>query len=111
MPTEELCVPSYFTTTSYDPKAYTTGTTTAAPSSSVTITADWSYKPILELNYADAIGINRPRIDPKDCMISDKFDDLFVCPCFGCCACSNVTDSVCEGLRNAYKRGLKEGEI
>lgn len=118
MPTKELLVPSDFTI-SY-PKTYETITTdtTAAPSSGTTVTGGWSttLQPLLVLNDADvtaiATAVERvPHIDPKDCMISDKFDDRFVCPCLGGCACVNVTYHVCEGLRKAYKRGLKEGEI
>lgn len=116
MPTKELFSSDF--TISY-PKAYETMTTdtTAASSSSTTITGGWNITPqYVELNYADATDIvttveRVPHIDPKDCMISDKFDDRFVCPCLGGCACVNVTYHVCEGLRKAYKRGLKEGEI
>lgn len=117
MPTKEILIPSDFTI-NY-PKAYETITTdaTAVPSSSITVTGGWNITPqYLEWNDADATDIvttaeRVPHIDPKDCMISDKFNDHFVCPCLGCCACTNVTYHVCEGLRKAYKRGLKEGEI
>ena len=117
MPTKKWFDPSDFTI-NY-PKAYETITTdtTAAPSSSVTVTSGWNTTPqSLELNSADIFAITTAveriqHIDPKDCMISDKFNDHFVCPCLGCCACTNVTYHVCEGLRKAYKRGLKEGEI